>query len=81
MSRPAPTCYACDQAATGYCDRTHFPEGCLVPACDRHSDEWSRRLEDAVEELDLDRTVAETDLDDTVDRLQRRLNEVDGEGE
>lgn len=29
-------CYACDQDATGLCDRTHGPEGELVAACSRH---------------------------------------------
>lgn len=34
----APACYACDEVATGACDRrAHYTENAIVPACARHA--------------------------------------------
>lgn len=38
-----PTCYACDEIATGACDRrAHYAENAIVPACARHAVYGSR---------------------------------------
>lgn len=54
------TCYACDDTATGTCDRSRFTEARTVPACDRHRDDHEVVPSDALlkERLILGRVAA-----------------------
>jgi hypothetical protein len=40
------TCYACDEPATGTCDRAHHHEVAVVGACERHRDDHDERPSD-----------------------------------
>jgi hypothetical protein len=54
------SCYACDDDATGTCDRTRFSQGATVPACDRHRDD---RYPDRLMLTDVQHRIAESWLD------------------